>query len=129
MPLLYAALYEAVAAASRLGLDVVVDVGHHDGERRRAGHPRRLRPAARRAAGAPRRGPLPARRRSWQRRRAGQAGREGLYAAAAEGEPVPAPVLAWQRAVHEPGIYDLELDTSACLAPAAGRRGGDPRGG
>lgn len=25
---------------------------------------------------------------------------------------VPAPVLRWQRAVHDPGIYDLEVDTS-----------------
>ncbi|HEX5450198.1 MAG TPA: hypothetical protein VFW85_09095 [Gaiellaceae bacterium] len=29
-PLLYAALYESVAAYARLGLNVVVDVGHHD---------------------------------------------------------------------------------------------------
>jgi chloramphenicol 3-O phosphotransferase len=39
-------------------------------------------------------------------------------------------VLAWQRAVHEPGIYDLELDTSvldpeACAA-AILRRLADP---
>jgi len=25
---------------------------------------------------------------------------------------VPGPVLRWQDAVHRPGIYDLELDTS-----------------
>ena len=25
---------------------------------------------------------------------------------------MPAPVRLWQRAVHEPGIYDLEVDTS-----------------
>ena len=30
LPIFYAALYESVAAHSRLGLDVVVDVGHHD---------------------------------------------------------------------------------------------------
>src|SRR5919201_1568494 len=29
--LLYRAMYEAIAAHSRLGLNVVVDVGHHDG--------------------------------------------------------------------------------------------------
>ena len=29
-PVLYAALYESIAAHSRLGLNVVVDVGHHD---------------------------------------------------------------------------------------------------
>src|SRR4051812_43681235 len=31
VPILYAALYESIAAFSRLGLNVVVDVGHHDG--------------------------------------------------------------------------------------------------
>jgi chloramphenicol 3-O phosphotransferase len=36
---------------------------------------------------------------------------------AAEGS-VPEPVQRWQRAVHEPGIYDLEVDTSA-LSPEA----------
>jgi chloramphenicol 3-O phosphotransferase len=30
VPQLYAALYESIAAHSRLGLNVVVDVGHHD---------------------------------------------------------------------------------------------------
>ncbi len=30
VPTLYAALYESIAAHSRLGLNVVVDVGHHD---------------------------------------------------------------------------------------------------
>jgi chloramphenicol 3-O phosphotransferase len=117
VPLLYAALYEAAAAASRLGLDVVMDVGHH----RESGAPAGiLESCARRLDGLPAylvgvRCPLPA---IMARRRAGEAGREGLYATAAEGEPVPAPVLAWQRAVHEPGVYDLELDTAA-LDPEA----------
>src|SRR5580693_8820264 len=30
VPILYAALYESVAAHSRLGLNVVMDVNHHD---------------------------------------------------------------------------------------------------
>jgi chloramphenicol 3-O phosphotransferase len=30
---------------------------------------------------------------------------------------VPVPVRLWQEAVHVPGIYDLEVDTSA-LSPA-----------
>src|SRR5437660_10391576 len=30
LPVLYAAMYESVAAHSRLGLNVVVDIGHHD---------------------------------------------------------------------------------------------------
>jgi chloramphenicol 3-O phosphotransferase len=32
VPLLYAGWYESIAAHSRVGLNVVVDVGHHDGE-------------------------------------------------------------------------------------------------
>ena len=51
LPVLYAALYESVAAHSRLGLNVAVDVGHHDAYARAARHPARLRPAAGRAAG------------------------------------------------------------------------------
>src|SRR5437016_73175 len=31
VPLFYDALYESIAAHSRLGLNVVADVGHHDG--------------------------------------------------------------------------------------------------
>ena len=31
VPILYRAMYESIAAHSRLGLHVVVDVGHHDG--------------------------------------------------------------------------------------------------
>jgi chloramphenicol 3-O phosphotransferase len=30
VPVLYSAMYESIAAHSRLGLNVVVDVGHHD---------------------------------------------------------------------------------------------------
>ena len=107
IPVFYAALYESVAAHSRLGLAVVVDVGHHD-----AGV---LADCARRLAGLPVlfvgvRCPLEV---IMERRDAGQPGREGMYATGSEAEPVPAPVRAWQREVHDPGLYDLELDTSA----------------
>src|SRR5436305_14484961 len=30
LPILYGAMYESIAAHSRIGLNVVVDVGHHD---------------------------------------------------------------------------------------------------
>jgi len=50
------------------------------------------------------------------RRRAEQAGREDHYVTAAPDEPVPAPVLAWQQAVHDPGVYDLEIDTTSLRA-------------
>ena len=32
----------------------------------------------------------------------------------AGGDPVPDPVQRWQDAVHDPGVYDLEVDTSQC---------------
>ena len=47
-----------------------------------------------------------------QRRNAGQAGRESDYLRGSPEEPVPLPVQLWQREVHLPGIYDLEVDTS-----------------
>lgn len=37
----------------------------------------------------------------------------GRYALATPGAPVPPPVQRWQDTVHVPGIYDLEVDTSA----------------
>jgi chloramphenicol 3-O phosphotransferase len=54
------------------------------------------------------------------RRREGQAGRENEYLAGNEAEPVPAPVLAWQREVHRPGFYDLEVDTSVMTPQECG---------
>jgi chloramphenicol 3-O phosphotransferase len=50
LPALYAGLYEAVAAHSRLGLNVVVDVGHHEAHSRPLGI---LPDCARRLAGLP----------------------------------------------------------------------------
>jgi chloramphenicol 3-O phosphotransferase len=111
---LYAAMYESIAAHSRRGLNVVVDVGHHDAY----SVPRGILPAcARRLAGLPVlfvgvRCPLDV---VMERRRA-------TWGAGAPGDPVdavPAPVHLWQEAVHVPGIYDLEVDTSQ-LSPAAG---------
>lgn len=103
---LYAALYESIAAHSRAGLNVVVDVGHHDGY----AVPRGILPdCARRLRGLPVlfvgvRCPLEV---IMERRRA-----TGWDADRPPDAPVPAPVLRWQREVHIPGIYDLEVDTS-----------------
>ncbi|HZU77822.1 MAG TPA: chloramphenicol phosphotransferase, partial [Dehalococcoidia bacterium] len=112
----YAALYESIAAHSRLGLNVVTDVGHHDAYSRPL---HILIDCARRLAGVPAlfvgvRCPLEV---IMQRRNARQAGREGRYVTGTPDDPVPAPVRRWQEEVHRPGIYDLEVDTSL-LSPA-----------
>jgi chloramphenicol 3-O phosphotransferase len=103
VPVLYAALYESIAAHSRVGLNVVVDVGHHDAAI--------LADCARRLAGLPAlfvgvRCPIEV---IMERRKASPPGR---YRTGSADDPVPAPVRRWQHAVHVPGVYDLELDTS-----------------
>ena len=111
VPTLYAALYASIAAHSDVGLNVVADVGHHDGYAK----PRAiLTECARRLDGYPVlfvgvRCPVET---IMERRRAAQVDQPGSYVAASPDEPVPAPVLLWQEMVHQPGIYDLEVDTS-----------------
>ncbi len=110
VPLLYAALYESIAAHSRLGLNVVADVGHH-------GDPSVLADCARRLNGLPAwligvRCPIDV---IMERRHVPQPGREQSYLRGTPDDPIPAPVAAWQRDVHSPGIYDLEVDTSLLL--------------
>lgn len=107
----YAALYESVAAHARLGLNVVVDVGHHDGYSRPLGI---LKASAERLRGLPAwlvgvRCPLET---ILARRSAA-----GRFSAATV-DATPAPILRWQDEVHRPGIYDLEVDTSV-LDPSA----------
>jgi chloramphenicol 3-O phosphotransferase len=122
--LLYRAMYESIAAHSRLGLSVVVDVGHHDAY----AVPRGILPdCARRLAGLPVlfvgvRCPIEA---VMQRRRA------TWGADKADDGTAPEPVRRWQQAVHVPGIYDLEVDTSllspeACAAVIRQRLDGGP---
>jgi len=122
VPALYEAMYESVGAHSRAGLNVAVDVGHHDRTI--------LANSARRLVGLPVlfvgvRCPIEA---ILERRHAGQAGREGEYLTGSKDAPIPPPILRWQHDVHVPGIYDLEVDTSV-LSPrecaAAIRRGLD----
>ena len=105
VPAFYAAVYESIAAHSRLGLNVVTDVGHHG-----AIHPDVLGDCARRLTGLPVlfvgvRCPIEV---IMQRRNESPPGRYVM----APDEPVPPPVYLWQEEVHRPGIYDLELDTS-----------------
>ena len=109
MPALYAAVYESVAAHSRVGLHVVTDIGHHDMKQRGI-----LEDCARRLDGLPAlfvgvRCPI---EEIMARRNAGQPGREGAYLRGSAADPVPPPVALWQSEVHKPGIYDLEVDTS-----------------
>jgi chloramphenicol 3-O phosphotransferase len=115
---MYRALYDSVAAHSRQGLNVVADVGHHDAYSTPLGV---LPDAARRLSGLPAllvgiRCPIEV---IMTRRDAGQPGREGRYATSGPVGEVPEPVLRWQRYVHEPGVYDLEVDTSAVTPEAA----------
>ena len=101
----FAALYESIAAHSRLGVNVVADFGHHDDFSVPRGI---LADCARRLRGLPAllvgvRCPIEvilARRRAtgW-----GESLPKGFAESGAE---------RWQREVHRPGIYDLEVDTS-----------------
>jgi len=118
IPALYAAFYDSVAAHSRHGLNVVADVGHHDGYSVPLGT---LADAARRLAGLPAllvgvRCPVEV---IMARRDAGQPGRQGRYLTSGPGGEIPEPVLRWQRHVHQPGIYDMEIDTSTVTPRAA----------
>jgi chloramphenicol 3-O phosphotransferase len=105
---LYAELYDDIARNAREGFDVVVDVGHHDWYSRPLGI---LAAAARQLAGLPVlfvgvRCPVEV---IMERRNAAP---EGYVA----GPGVPEPVARWQQAVHQPGSYDLEVDSSV-LSP------------
>ena len=107
LPTFYAAMYESIAAHSRLGLNVITDGGHHG-----AIHPEILPNCARQLAGLPVlfvgvRCPI-----EEIMKRRNQAGRERGYVVGTDDEPVPPPVILWQQEVHKPGIYDMEFDTS-----------------
>lgn len=103
VPAFFAAMYGSIAAYSRAGLNVAVDVGHHDGEI--------LAACARRLDGLPVlfvgvRCPIEV---VMERRRASP---PGSYVTGPGTEPIPEPVRRWQHDVHVPGLYDLEVDTS-----------------
>jgi chloramphenicol 3-O phosphotransferase len=108
---LYRAMYEAIASHSRLGLNVVVDVGHHDAY----SVPRGIVPdCARRLTGLPAlfvgvRCPIDV---LLERRRATWGVGRG------EDGSIPEPLSLWQDTVHTPGIYDMEVDTSMLSAEA-----------
>lgn len=102
---MYGGMYESIAVHSRLGLNVVVDVGHHDSYSVSRGI---LCKCARILEGLPAllvgvRCPL----EEIMRRR-----QKTGYKAYDDKGAIPSPILLWQEAVHVPGIYDLEVDTS-----------------
>ncbi len=117
---LYDALYGAVVAWSRSGLNVVVDIGHHDDYSMPLGI---LPKVAADLRGLPAffigvRCPVEvimARRDAGPSGGAGGAGR-GRYVTSAADGTVPDVVHRWERAVHDPGVYDLEVDTSTQTA-------------
>ncbi len=108
---MFHALYDAIATHSRLGLNIVADFSHHDHYSKPLGI---LPQSARQLAGlpvlfvgvhCPIEIVLQRRLATWGR------GYE-------EDGSIPAPVLRFQRDVHIPGIYDLEVDTSMLTAEA-----------
>ena len=106
----FAALYESIAAHSRQGLHVVAEFGHHDDYSAPRGI---LVDSARRLLGLPAllvgvRCPLDV---ILARRQATGYTAKGYGERRLAGFPETGPAR-WQRAVHDPGIYDLELDTS-----------------
>jgi chloramphenicol 3-O phosphotransferase len=110
LPALFDGLYESVIAQSRLGLDVVVDVGHHDDYSTPLGIldrvSRRLRDLPAYFVGV--RCPLGC---IMDRRAAEERIGPGSYMTRGPDGTIPEPVLRWERAVHDPGIYDVEVDT------------------
>lgn len=105
LPAMYAAVYESIAAHSRLGLNVVFECGLHG-----AIHPGLPADCARRLVGLPVlfvgvRCPVEV---ILQRRRDSAS---ATYVTSAPGEPIPPPVLLWEQEVHKIGPYDFEVDT------------------
>ena len=106
IPNLYLAVYESIAAHARRGFDVVADFGHHDSYSRPLG----ILPACAKSLVGLQTlfvGVLCPIEIVMVRRNADP--QDGYYAS---GEGIPEPVQRWQEAVHVPGIYDLEVDTS-----------------
>lgn len=102
---LYQAMYESIAAHSRLGLNVVVDVGHHDFYSTRrdildnCANVLKDYPVLFVGIRCPLDVVMERRIETWN-------------SGYTEAGDLPQPVVLWQESVHVPGIYDLELDTS-----------------
>jgi chloramphenicol 3-O phosphotransferase len=126
---LFDALYSAVAPWGRAGRRVVVDVGHHDDYSKPLGILAKtavlLRDLPAYFVGV--RCPVEV---IVARREADPGGGDRRYVTSEPDGSIPDVVVRWERAVHDPGVYDLEVDTStsspeSCAAAnsAPGRRG------
>ncbi|MBL4808138.1 MAG: phosphotransferase [Rhodobacteraceae bacterium] len=103
----YGELYKTIRVQSLLGINVVVDVGHHDNYSKPLGIlPRCLNILK----GLP--VMLVGVRCALPEILARRALTPSDYLSSQDGQPVPAPILLWQKAVHVPGVYDLEVETS-----------------
>ena len=113
IPIMYDALYASIAAHLRLGLNVVADVAHHDDYAELSGI---LYDCARRLEGLKTYfvGVRCSAEIVWRRRRETWLRGQDIPAEA----PVPELVRIWDREVHRPGIYDLEVDTTKSSAEA-----------
>ncbi len=107
----YRALYAKVAEQSRHGVNVMVDVGHHDVYSKPLGI---LPDCMRLLSGLPVLlvGVRCALKVILERRAAAS----DVYVADVALNDTASPVHLWQEAVHVPGIYDLEVETSQYTA-------------
>ena len=115
IPNMYEALYDSIAVQLRKGLNVVSDVAHHDDYATVSGI---LYDCAKRLNGlrvyfVGVRCPVD---EVWRRRRETWHRGEDIP----DDAPVPDLVRIWDREVHKPGIYDLEIDTSEMSAETGG---------
>jgi chloramphenicol 3-O phosphotransferase len=102
----FAGLYDAIAAHSRLGLNVVVDVGHHDAYSR----PLHILPmCAARLRGLP---VLFVGVRCLEPVVLDRRNASDGYVGGSVEDGVPDAVHRWQVEVHRHGTYDVEVDTS-----------------
>lgn len=106
---MYLALYESIAVHSRLGINVIADVGHHNSY----STPLRILPHC---AKILRDYPVlfvgvkcPIETIMERRKNTGYPGYD-------ENGSIRKPILRWQESVHSHGIYDIEVDTSLSTA-------------
>lgn len=103
----YLALYDSVEAHAARGLNVVVDIGHHDWYSRSRRILEQVAPALAELGALFVGVTCPIDVLMHRRHATGWSEQPHV-----EGADIPVPVQRWSTAVHEPGVYDLEIDTS-----------------